>query len=162
MLVEYDSFKSFQGFCTFGFVIISLDHLYIFLSCTSCSDIFSGNQLTCILFNYLIFSILFIYDQAYEQDVEILDSFMEIFFSFIFLFLFFIFSSFYFYFLLGFNQSYFIPTCTTVFMPKRNKLIISYQSWGNVLRKSFFKVRIKLRMAAHKWIFKSYSVLSSS
>ena len=49
MLREQDSFKSFHRFCTFGFVMVLLDHLrIIFLSCTSFSDIFSRSQATCI------------------------------------------------------------------------------------------------------------------
>ena len=53
MLGEQDSYKSFYRFCTFGFVMLLLDHLYIIiLSCTLFSDIFSRNQAACVLFNY--------------------------------------------------------------------------------------------------------------
>ena len=64
MLREWDSFKSFHRFCTFGFVIILyLDHLHdIFLSCASFGDILSRYQSFCILFNYLKFSILHIHE----------------------------------------------------------------------------------------------------
>ena len=41
--------------------IILLDHLHIFLCCTSFRDIFSQNQSTCILCNYFeIFSFLYL------------------------------------------------------------------------------------------------------
>ena len=49
-------FKSLCRFWNFDFVMLLLDHLPIFLSCTSFSDTFSRNQSTCILFSYLIFS----------------------------------------------------------------------------------------------------------
>ena len=53
-------FNSFHRFCTFGLVMLLLDHLHIiFLNCTSFSDIFSRNQATCNLFNYQRFSVLY-------------------------------------------------------------------------------------------------------
>ena len=55
------SFKFSLSFCTSGFVILLLDHLYIaFLSCTSFSGIFPWNHSSCILFNYLRFLSLYI------------------------------------------------------------------------------------------------------
>ena len=58
--VGFILFKSFHRFCTFGFFMLLLDHLYIiFLNCVSFSDIFSRNQATCNLFNYQRFSILY-------------------------------------------------------------------------------------------------------
>ena len=53
--------KSFYRFCTFGFVMLLLGYLHVFLSCTSFSDIFSWNQATCIWFSYQRFSILYIH-----------------------------------------------------------------------------------------------------
>ena len=63
---EQDSFKSFDRFLHFRFCYLILDYLpIIFLNCPSFSDIFCRNQSTCILFNYLRFSIVYIHVQTF-------------------------------------------------------------------------------------------------
>ena len=90
----------------FRYIMFHIILHILFPSCTSFSDfVFSESQSTCILFNFLRISILCII--IFQQTAEFLGNLTDFLFIFIWL------------------LSYFVTICTSAFMPKLNKLIIS-------------------------------------